>query len=121
MPRKRIDVVEMLPLTPLSFLILLALHEEPRHGYAIIRAVQSRPGSLLNPGTGTFYSALKRMRREGLLEETAAPAEADNDDARRRYYRLTPFGQGVLEAEAGRLASLVASARALRVLPAEQA
>ena len=121
MPRKRTDIVEMLPLTPLSFLILLALYEEPRHGYAIIRAVQNRPGSLINPGTGTFYSALKRMRREGLLEETVAPVDADTDDARRRYYRLTPFGQNVLEAEAERLASLVESARSLRVLPVEQA
>jgi DNA-binding PadR family transcriptional regulator len=120
MPRSRRDVTEMLPLTHLSFLILLSLHEESRHGYAIIGKVQERLGSVLSPGTGTFYSALKRMRREGLVEETVAPADVDNEDARRRYYRLTPFGRDVLTAEAERLASLVATARELRVLPVER-
>ena len=120
MTRSRSDIREMLPLTHLSFLILLALHEESRHGYAIIRAVEDRLGSEHSPGTGTFYSALKRMRREGLVEEIDPPAEIERDDPRRRYYRPTPFGRDVLAAEVARLAELVETARTLRLIPAEQ-
>jgi DNA-binding PadR family transcriptional regulator len=120
MKRSRTDIQGMLPLTHLSFLILLTLYEEPRHGYAIIQAVQARLGSALIPGTGTFYSALKRMRREGLVEEIDPPAEVRRDDPRRRYYRPTSFGQEVLKAETARLAGLVEIGRALRLIPVEQ-
>jgi DNA-binding PadR family transcriptional regulator len=120
MKRSRSDLQRMLPLTHLSFLILLVLHEEPRHGYAIIQAVQARLDGAPGPGTGTFYSALKRMRREGLVEEIAPPVETGRDDPRRRYYRPTPFGRAVLAAEVRRLAALVEVARALRLVPAER-
>jgi DNA-binding PadR family transcriptional regulator len=120
MKRSRSDIQELLPLTHLSLLILLVLHEEPRHGYAIIQAVQARLGNGLSPVTGTFYSALKRMRREGLVEEIDPPVEAGRDDPRRRYYRPTPFGRDVLATEVRRLAALVEVARALRLVPAER-
>ncbi len=120
MKRSRTDILQILPLTHLSFLILLILYEEPRHGYAIIRAVEERLGGDRSPGTGTFYSALKRMRHEGLVEEIDPPTESKRDDPRRRYYRPTAFGRDVLEAEVQRLAELVETARALRLIPAEQ-
>jgi len=120
MTSRRSDILRMLPLTPLSFQILLALHEEDRHGYAIIRAVEDRLGPANSPGTGTFYSALKRMRREGLVEEIDPPPELKRDDSRRRYYRPTSFGREVLSAGVARLAELIETARALELTPAEQ-
>ncbi len=120
MTRNRSDILQMLPLTHLSYLILLILHEEARHGYAIIQAVEARLGSERSPGTGTFYTALKRMRREGLVEEIDPPAEVRRDDSRRRYYRPTLFGREVLAAETVRLAELVETARSLCLIPARQ-
>jgi hypothetical protein len=52
----------------------------------------------------------------GLIEESDRRPAPDLDDERRRYYRITRFGQKVVEAEAARLAALVADARARRLL-----
>jgi DNA-binding PadR family transcriptional regulator len=117
MARKVSAPKDLLPLTHLSFLILLALAEGDRHGYAIIKAVQRHWGSTFSPGTGTFYSALKRMRSEGLVRESSPPTGATSADQRRRYYTMTDFGRRVLRAEAERLEDVVGAARSLLVLP----
>jgi DNA-binding PadR family transcriptional regulator len=62
-----------------------------------------------------------RLEDRGLLQETDAPAGETSDDARRRYYRLTPLGRAVLRAETQRLAELVEIARRSRVLDAPAA
>lgn len=99
--------------TPLTYDILLALADAPRHGYGIIREVEDRsPGEA--PSTGALYLALRRMTGDGLVEEAPSPRGAD---ARRRYYRLTPAGIEVARAESERLATLVAGAREKRLLP----
>lgn len=103
--------------TPLSdpvLRILLALADGPGHGYGILQEVEARGGRM---GTGTLYTAIKRLRGDGWIEETDAPDGAD-DDPRRRYYRLTREGRGVLASEARRLEALVAQARSKAVLPA---
>jgi DNA-binding PadR family transcriptional regulator len=100
-----------LPLTPVAFEVLLALADEPRHGYAILQAVEGRLAAVLPLRTGTLYRALAGLLDAGLITEVAAPG-----DARRRVYRLTPLGRDVLKAEAERLAGQVAAARAKRVL-----
>lgn len=109
MPR---NVRHLLPLTPLSFHILLALAQGQRHGYAIMKAVEANWGDLPVPGSGTFYSAIRRMTAEGLIEETAVPADPDSHDSRRRYYVITPLGRDALRAESQRLESLVTAVRA---------
>ena len=110
MPFRRTDAV--LPLTPVSFEILLALLDGDRHGYAILQAVEARLESVLPLRTGTMYRALARLLDEGLI------AEASGDDGdRRRTYRITPLGRKVARAEAERLADQVAAARAHRLLP----
>jgi DNA-binding PadR family transcriptional regulator len=119
MARKASAPKDLLPLTHLSFLILLALAEGERHGYDIIQAVQSHWGSTFSPGTGTFYSALKRMRSEGLVETASPPVGATSADQRRRYYRMTDFGRSVLQAEAERLEEVVGAARSLLAVPGE--
>ena len=101
-----------LPLTHLSFHVLLALAGGDRHGYGIIKAVKEGSG-VLNPGTGTFYSALKRMEEEGLVTEVPPPAISDSEDSRRRYYGVTRLGREVLAAETSRLEALVRESRRL--------
>lgn len=103
-----------LPLTPISFEILMALLDGDRHGYAILQIVEARMGSLLPLRTGTMYRALARLLEEGLIDETMAAPAADE---RRRTYRITTEGRRIARAEAERLADQVAAARAHRLLP----
>jgi DNA-binding PadR family transcriptional regulator len=65
----------------------------------------------LNLGPGTLYRSIQRMLLDGLIEETKDSHESEEDDERRRYYRLTKFGLEVARAEAQRLESLVDAAR----------
>ena len=100
-----------LPLTPAVFHILLALADQDRHGYAIILDIADRTDGAMRLGTGTLYTAISRLLEQGLIEESDERPAADEDDERRRYYRLTPFGRDVANAEARRLAALVKMAR----------
>lgn len=107
-------------MTPLTYEILLALADEPRHGYGIIKEIDARGGESAAPSTGAMYLALQRMEGDGLIEEdTERPAR--DDDARRRYYRITALGRERAEAESQRLARLVDTARARRLLPSASA
>jgi DNA-binding PadR family transcriptional regulator len=103
--------------TPLSeplFHILLSLADGPRHGYGIIQEVESRTRGDIRLGAGTLYSAVKRIRALGWVEEVRSPA---GEDPRRRYYGLTSVGRRVVKSEARRLEALVKHARTKRVLP----
>lgn len=95
------------------FHILLSLVDGPRHGYGVIQEVERRTGGGVVLGSGTLYSAIKRMRGDGWIAEAAVD---DPEDPRRRYYRLTDAGRGVVRAEARRLEALVSQARAKDVL-----
>jgi DNA-binding PadR family transcriptional regulator len=107
----RPDPADHLPLkTDVSF-ILLALAARPLHGYGIIRDVRDRSGGEVVLQTGALYRTLHRLLADRLLEECPPPAEADSDDARRRYYQPTPFGRTVLAAEIERMSRLVRAAR----------
>jgi DNA-binding PadR family transcriptional regulator len=92
-------------------MILLAVANEPRHGYGIIRDVEERSGGAILLQTGALYRNLKRLRLDGLLSEASAPAAEPSDDQRRRYYAITRLGQAVLEAEVERMSMLVRAAR----------
>ena len=98
----------MAAMTPLTFQILLALADEVRHGYGIIKEIEERAGTGAAPSTGALYLALQRMESEGFIEDTK---KADSADARRRYYRLSRKGREHAEAESMRLVQLVRSAR----------
>lgn len=95
------------------FHILLSLADEPRHGYGIIQDVEARTEGTLTLGSGTLYSAIKRMRERGWVQPVRAPRSGD---ARRKYYGLTKTGRAVMHAEADRLADLVRYAKAKDVL-----
>lgn len=107
---------ELLPLTPLTYQVLLAMADGALHGYGVIKEVSARTKGEMELEAGTLYAAIKRLRDEGLID-VAAPPRRGNVDSRRRYYRLTPFGRQVLKRESERLLDLVELARAKKVLP----
>ena len=111
------EIDELLPLPPATFHILLALADADRHGYAIIQDVGARTGGELRLSAGTLYRSIQRMLEQGLLVETRDRPAPEEDDERRRYYRITPFGTSVAKAEAKRLADLVRMARAAGFAP----
>lgn len=109
-------VEEFLPLTPAVFHILLALAGGERHGYGIMQEVASSTQGQMRLGPGTLYRSIKQMLAAGLIEEADERPDPTLDDERRRYYRLTSFGQRVAQAEAQRLERLVNQARARHLL-----
>jgi DNA-binding PadR family transcriptional regulator len=115
-PRPDRDPEDLLPLTAAMFHVLVAVADEDRHGYAIIKDVSARTEGAVELGTGTLYGIVRRALAEGLAEETARRPAAKDDDPRRRYYRLTPFGRKVVAAETERLERMVSVARATRSL-----
>lgn len=112
---------DFLPLTAAMFQILLALADQERHGYHIMREVDERTKGSVKLGPGTLYGSIKRMIGDGLIEELDERPDPELDDERRRYYRLTDFGFRVASAEAQRLEQLVRSARAKKLLPRTKA
>lgn len=107
----------LLPLTQAVFHILLALADGEKHGYAIMQEIGERTGGAMRMGPGTLYGSIQRMLKEGLIVEELERAASGSGDERRRYYRLTGFGQRVLQAEARRLENLVRIAQSKQVLP----
>ena len=103
-----------LPLTPLSFQILVAVADGPRHGYGMIKEIEEATGAPMKSSTGTLYLAIERLEQEGLLEE------APGDESRRRYYRLTSLGRAVAVAEVERLATLLGVARGKKLVGSRQ-
>lgn len=101
---------EMLPLTANVFNVLLALAGGEKHGYGIMKEVELNTGGSVKLRTGTLYGAIQRMIKNNLIEESDERPDPEQDDERRRYYRLTDFGFRVLQGEANRLARLVAVA-----------
>ena len=112
------EAESMLPLPAATFHILVALADEDRHGYAVIKDVAARTGGALKLSPGTLYRSMDRMVEQGLIRETSSRLARDMDDERRRYYRLLPLGRAVLKAETARLEALVRHAHARGIRPA---
>jgi DNA-binding PadR family transcriptional regulator len=105
------------PLPLAQFQILLALADEERHGYGIMQEVVQRTSGKVRLGPGSLYGNLKKMIAAGLIEESDERPDPEIDDQRRRYYRLTAYGQSAAVAEARRLAAMVSDARLKKLLP----
>ena len=108
-----------LPLKPVVFLVLLALAEEERHGYAVMLAVRERSLGRIRLETGPLYRHLKRLIDTGVVEEVDGRPAAEDDQRRRCYYRLTELGRAVVTAEGARLATLVEATRAVGLFEGE--
>jgi PadR family transcriptional regulator PadR len=79
----------------LDALLLAVLDDEPRHGYAIIEALQERTGGVLSLPTGTVYPALRRLERTGLVQSSWSTVGGRE----RRTYQLTSAGRRTLSDE----------------------
>lgn len=103
-------------LTPAMFQVLLALGDGEKHGYAILKEVEEQTGGHVRLSTGTLYAMIKRLLSDGILAECRNRPPANEDDQRRRYYRLTPVGRQIATAEAERMERSIATARAKNLL-----
>lgn len=99
-----------LPLTPQVFHVLLSLADRDRHGYGIMKEVEERTDGRTQLGPGTLYGSIKRLRRDGLIEEVETSSRFSERE--RRVYRLTELGRAVARAETARLERLLDGARA---------
>ena len=81
--------------------IMFGLAGEAKHGYAIMKDIEALGGFSMRPGT--LYAALARMERAGLVQEI------QNDDYRRRPFKLTAAGRTRLAADLQMLATLAST------------
>ena len=106
----------LLPLSPVVFFVLFALADGEKHGYLIMQQVTVLSDHKLRMGPATLYTTIQRLVDQLLVEETTKDAED-----RRRYYRLTRFGQALLTAELDRQAAVLRLARSKKLMPMEDA
>jgi DNA-binding PadR family transcriptional regulator len=98
------------PLAPAAIHILLAIGPGERHGYAIMREVETLTDGRTRLAPGTLYTNIKRLLAAGLIEESTERPDPELDDERRRYYRLSAIGRTAVASEVRRLESLVTKA-----------
>jgi len=103
------------PLTPAVLHILLALFTQDRHGYGIMKQVESDSQGKVKMGPGTLYGSLKRMIDAGLIRESEKKVDPEMDDERRVYYKITGLGQKALAAELERYRDVVTVAKQKRL------
>src|SRR5580704_15188723 len=103
------DFGQFVPLSCAALHILLAVASEDRHGYGIMQEVARQSEGRYKLGPGTLYDNLEKLMERGLVKESAQ--RFANEDPRRRYYRLTPFGRRVLTAEVCRLEGVLREAK----------
>jgi DNA-binding PadR family transcriptional regulator len=105
--------LESKPLTEPVLLILLSLAEQPRHGYALLKDIESLSEGRVRLSTGTLYGALRRLLDDGLIERF----EQEDTSREKQAYRLAPGGRKILEAELHRMKQITEAAA--RLLPKE--
>jgi len=104
-PSMKNELTRFWPLSPATLHILLALAGEDLHGYGIMQEVSRQSEGHYRMGPGTLYDNLEKLLEQGMVAEL--PQRAGNEDSRRRYYRLTSEGRGLLAAEIARLEGVV--------------
>ncbi len=110
------NISALLPLKPQDYMILFVLLGGELHGYRMVKEIAKQSDERIRLEAGNLYRSIRRMIKQGLLEESDRRPVADADDERRRYYRITPLGKRVVKAEAARLADLATLARARRLI-----
>ena len=113
------NLQSFLPLKSHWFHIMLSLAGGDQHGYGIMQEVLNRTMGKVRLWPATLYGSIKRLVEADLIEESGERPAPESDDARRRYYRLTPLGKRVLAAECERLQELVRSIRVKQALVTE--
>jgi DNA-binding PadR family transcriptional regulator len=115
-PRRRLPQ-HHLPLTVPVFQILLSLSDRDLHGYAVIQDIRERTAGEVQLTASTLYAAIKRLLESRLIEEVDTRPGPEDDDPRRRYYRITTPGLDVVRLEAARLERAVKMARQKKLTP----
>jgi len=103
------DLDRFVPLSPAALHILLSLAGEERHGYGIMQEIARQSEGRYKLGPGTLYDNLQKLMKERLVEETKNTGTGT--EARRRYYKLTKAGKGVLSLEVARLETAIRDAK----------
>jgi len=96
------------PLTEPVLLILTSLADEPRHGYALIKDIESLSLGRVRLSTGTLYGAIRRLVEAAWIE----PVDQEDTSRDKQAYRLTNEGQKQLRAELDRMKQLTQRATA---------
>ncbi len=104
------DIQANLPLTEVTYFILLSLASAQKHGYAIMKDIEAMSHKRVSLSTGTLYGALKRLLEQGLILRSDE-GETNHSGRTRKNYRLTELGYRVLQAEVHRLDNLVTAAQ----------
>jgi DNA-binding PadR family transcriptional regulator len=99
-----LDISKFLPLSEASYYVMLAL-DEPRHGYAVMQAVEAMSGGAVTIGPGTLYGAFNTLEKQKLIEKLS-------EEDRRKTYGLTGLGRSVLVEQVRRLEVMVRNGRA---------
>ena len=110
-----------LPLRPVDLLILTMLAPGERHGYGIRQDIIDHTDGALRLEAGNLYRSIRRLMDLEMVDESDRRPDPDEDDERRRYYRLTALGSRVLAAELHRLRALVRVGESLGLVPPEPA
>ncbi len=105
------------PMNPRDFLILFSLVDHESHGYGLVKEVERQSEGEVRLDPANLYRSLKRMIKQGLVEESDRRPAPDSHDERRRYYAITGFGRRVVTREAARIDKLAAAARARNLVP----
>jgi DNA-binding PadR family transcriptional regulator len=100
------EILSHLPLQEPTFYILLSLSPGPKHGYAILKEVETLSEGHLKLGTGTLYGAIKRLLERGWIHRVDDPIP-NSTERERKAYILTERGRRVLNAEIERLQKMV--------------
>ncbi|WP_061292855.1 PadR family transcriptional regulator [Herbidospora cretacea] len=87
-------------MTEATYFILVALLQEPLHGYGIIKQAQEQSGGEVRLAVGTLYGALDRLAETGWVR---VDREEVVNGRPRRYFRITEEGLAAVRAEAARL------------------
>src|ERR1700686_984953 len=107
----RVDPQKFFPLNTHRFHIMVSLAGRGRDGFRIMQEVLNRTTGKVRLWPATLYGSIKRLIEAELIEESDERPAPELDDPRRRYYRLTPLGRRVLDAECERLQELVRTIR----------
>jgi ureidoglycolate hydrolase len=65
-----LDILKFLPLSEATYYVMLAL-DEPRHGYAVMQAVEAMSGGAVTIGPGTLYGAFNTLEKQKLIEKVS--------------------------------------------------
>lgn len=102
---------------PIVFDILVILAQGDRHGWSIVKALETGPGGWTKIYPGNLYRTLRDMEEMGLIEECDTRPDPEEDDERRRYFRISDRGRAAAKVEALRLEERLRLAGAADLLP----